>query len=152
MAQLKHPKMVDIRDILDENTRLPALVAASAEKLLGLERLNKAYDKIVRDKESGSQENFFSACLQAFEPEASAAPGDLENIPKKGPVVVVANHPHGLSDGIMFGELLTRVREDVRILVNEQLSCAGSWIPGSSRWTCMKMRTPGAKTFPVCAR
>lgn len=50
MAQLKHPKMVDIRDILDENTRLPALVAASAEKLLGLERLNKAYDKIVRDK------------------------------------------------------------------------------------------------------
>ena len=40
MAQLKHPKMVDIRDILDENTRLPALVAASAEKLLGLERLN----------------------------------------------------------------------------------------------------------------
>ena len=33
MAQLKHPKMVDIRDILDENTRLPALVAASAEKL-----------------------------------------------------------------------------------------------------------------------
>ena len=59
MAQLKHPKMVDIRDILDENTRLPALVAASAEKLLGLERLNKAYDKIVRDKESGSQENFF---------------------------------------------------------------------------------------------
>ena len=37
MAQLKHPKMVDIRDILDENTRLPALVAASAEKLLGLE-------------------------------------------------------------------------------------------------------------------
>ena len=78
MAQLKHPKMVDIRDILDENTRLPALVAASAEKLLGLERLNKAYDKIVRDKESGSQENFLSACLQAFEPEASAAPGDLE--------------------------------------------------------------------------
>ncbi len=74
MAQLKHPKMVDIRDILDENTRLPALVAASAEKLLGLERLNKAYDKIVRDKESGSQE-FLSACLQAFEPEASAAPG-----------------------------------------------------------------------------
>lgn len=75
MAQLKHPKMVDIRDILDENTRLPALVAASAEKLLGLERLNKAYDKIVRDKESGSQEKFLSACLQAFEPEASAAPG-----------------------------------------------------------------------------
>ena len=43
MGRLKHPKMVDIKDILDENTRLPSLVAASAEKLLGLERLNRAY-------------------------------------------------------------------------------------------------------------
>ena len=118
MAQLKHPKMVDIRDILDENTRLPALVAASAEKLLGLERLNKAYDKIVRDKESGSQENFFQLASRHLNLKLQLRPGDLENIPKKGPVVVVANHPHGLSDGIMFGELLTRVREDVRILVN----------------------------------
>lgn len=122
MAQLKHPKMVDIRDILDENTRLPALVAASAEKLLGLERLNKAYDKIVRDKESGSPENFFQLASRHLNLKLQLRPGDLENIPKKGPVVVVANHPHGLSDGIMFGELLTRVREDVRILANEQLS------------------------------
>lgn len=103
MAQLKHPKMVDIRDILDENTRLPALVAASAEKLLGLERLNKAYDKIVRDKESGSQENFFQLASRHLNLKLQLRPGDLENIPKKGPVVVVANHPHGLSDGIMFG-------------------------------------------------
>ena len=89
MAQLKHPKMVDIRDILDENTRLPALVAASAEKLLGLERLNKAYDKIVRDKESGSQENFFQLASRHLNLKLQLRPGDLENIPKKGPVVVV---------------------------------------------------------------
>ena len=98
MAQLKHPKMVDIRDILDENTRLPALVAASAEKLLGLERLNKAYDKIVRDKESGSPENFFQLASRHLNLKLQLRPGDLENIPKKGPVVVVANHPHGLSE------------------------------------------------------
>ena len=122
MGRLKHPKMVDIKDILDENTRLPSLVAASAEKLLGLERLNRAYDKIVRDKESGSPENFFQLAARHLNLKLQLRPGDLENIPKKGPVVVVANHPHGLSDGIMFGELLTRVREDVRILANEQLS------------------------------
>lgn len=122
MGRLKHPKMVDIKDILDENTRLPSLVAASAEKLLGLERLNRAYDKIVRDKESGSPENFFQLAARHLNLKLQLRPGDLENIPKKGPVVVVANHPHGLSDGIMFGELLTRVRDDVRILANEQLS------------------------------
>ncbi len=114
--------MVDIKDLLDENTRLPAIVASSAEKLLGLERLNKAYDKIVRDKVAGSTENFFQLATKYLNLRLQLRPGDLDNIPKKGPVVVVANHPHGLSDGIMFGELLTRVREDVRILANEQLS------------------------------
>ncbi len=84
MAQLKHPKMVDIRDILDENTRLPALVAASAEKLLGLERLNKAYDKIVRDKESGSPENFFQLASRHLNLKLQLRPGDLENIPRRG--------------------------------------------------------------------
>lgn len=122
MTQPKRQKMVDIRDILDESTRLPALVAASAEKLLGLERLNTAYSKIVRDKESGSPDNFFQLATRHLNLRLQLRPGDLDNIPKKGPVVVVANHPHGLSDGIMFGELLTRVREDVRILANEQLS------------------------------
>lgn len=85
MGRLKHPKMVDIKDILDENTRLPSLVAASAEKLLGLERLNRAYDKIVRDKESGSPENFFQLAARHLNLKLQLRPGDLENIPKKGP-------------------------------------------------------------------
>ncbi|MDO4411410.1 MAG: lysophospholipid acyltransferase family protein [Akkermansia sp.] len=122
MSKFEYAKMVDIKDLLDENTRLPAIVASSAEKLLGLERLNKAYDKIVRDKVAGSTENFFQLATKYLNLRLQLRPGDLDNIPKKGPVVVVANHPHGLSDGIMFGELLTRVREDVRILANEQLS------------------------------
>lgn len=125
MAQLKHPKMVDIRDVLDENMRLPAFVASSAEKLLGLDRLNRAYDKILRDREAGSSENFFQLASKYLKLRLQLRPSDLENIPKKGPVVVVANHPHGLSDGIIFGELLTRVRDDIRLLVNEQLAlCA----------------------------
>lgn len=117
--------MVDIRDVLDENMRLPAFVASSAEKLLGLDRLNRAYDKILRDREAGSSENFFQLASKYLKLRLQLRPSDLENIPKKGPVVVVANHPHGLSDGIIFGELLTRVRDDIRLLVNEQLAlCA----------------------------
>ncbi len=122
MSQRKHPKMVDIKDLLDENTRLPSLVAASAEKLLGLDRLNRAYDKILTDKEEGTDLNFFQLSTKYLNLRVQLRPGDLENIPKEGPVVVVANHPHGLSDGLMFGEILTRVRQDVRILANQQLA------------------------------
>ena len=50
-----------------------------------------------------------------------AAP-DVERIPKSGPVVVVANHPFGLLEGVLLGSLLPRCRPDVKFVVNSLLS------------------------------
>ncbi len=129
MTTLPSDKMVDIRDLLDENIKLPSFVATSAERLMGLDRLNTAYRKILRDMRGGCEENFFQLATKYLNLRLQLRPGDLDNIPKEGPVVVVANHPHGLSDGLMFGELLTRVRNDVRLLANEQLSLCGELDP-----------------------
>jgi putative hemolysin len=46
----------------------------------------------------------------------------IENIPKDGPVVVVANHPHGMVDGMIMAELIGRVRLDYRILTRSVLT------------------------------
>ena len=46
----------------------------------------------------------------------------LANIPGNGPVVVVANHPHGMVDGMIFADLIGRVREDYRILTRSVLT------------------------------
>ncbi|WP_375254803.1 lysophospholipid acyltransferase family protein [Yoonia sp.] len=46
----------------------------------------------------------------------------LDRIPKTGPVVVVANHPHGMVDGMVMAELIGRVRPDYRILVRAFLT------------------------------
>ena len=46
----------------------------------------------------------------------------LDRIPKTGPVVVVANHPHGLVDGMVMAELVGRAREDYRILTRAFLT------------------------------
>jgi putative hemolysin len=43
---------------------------------------------------------------------------DRSRIPASGPVVVVANHPHGILDGALLMRLLTRVRPDVKVLSN----------------------------------
>lgn len=44
--------------------------------------------------------------------------GALSNIPANGPLVLIANHPYGILDGLMMGHLLDRIRGDFRILAN----------------------------------
>ncbi len=44
--------------------------------------------------------------------------GSLAQIPANGPLILIANHPYGILDGLMMGHLLDRVRGDFRILAN----------------------------------
>ncbi|SEC35674.1 lysophospholipid acyltransferase family protein [Rhodobacter sp. 24-YEA-8] len=49
-------------------------------------------------------------------------PEEIARIPKTGPVVVVANHPSGLVDGMIMAEMITRVRPDFKILTRSLLT------------------------------
>lgn len=49
-------------------------------------------------------------------------PEEIARIPATGPVVVVANHPHGLVDGMIMAEMVARVRGDFRILTRSLLT------------------------------
>ncbi|MEN8656481.1 lysophospholipid acyltransferase family protein [Marivita sp.] len=46
----------------------------------------------------------------------------ISRIPKEGPVIIVANHPHGLVDGMILAELIGRVRTDYKILTRSLLT------------------------------
>ena len=47
---------------------------------------------------------------------------EVARIPKVGPVVMLANHPHGLVDGMIMAEMVSRVRPDFRILTRSLLT------------------------------
>lgn len=47
---------------------------------------------------------------------------EVARIPKTGPLVVVANHPSGLVDGMIMAELINRVRPDFKILTRSLLT------------------------------
>ncbi|MEY1555693.1 lysophospholipid acyltransferase family protein [Yoonia sp. R2331] len=48
------------------------------------------------------------------------ARGSLDNIPRTGPVIVVANHPYGILDGLMLGRIMSERRDaDFRVLAHK---------------------------------
>lgn len=122
-----HKKLVGLGDILGK--KIPEFISRPAEKILGIETINTAYNKARQAGGAGFSQNFFSYALKALELKYDISPQDLAQIPAQGACIVVANHPHGLSDGIIFGELLTSIRSDVKILANEQLSLCEELVP-----------------------
>jgi putative hemolysin len=79
-----------------------------------------------------SGQAFWRAALDTMGIELTTPQAQLDLIPKEGPVIVVANHPHGMVDGMIFADLIGRVRPDYRILTRSLLTSidevAGSYM------------------------
>jgi len=65
---------------------------------------------------------FWSQALDLLGIELLTSESEISRIPKKGPLVIVANHPHGLVDGMVLAELIGTVRTDYKILTRSLLT------------------------------
>lgn len=68
--------------------------------------------------------DFWRAMMQAYGLQLELSRGTLDYIPEEGPLVVVANHPFGILDGLVLGYLLDGLRRDFRILAHSAFQAA----------------------------
>lgn len=62
-------------------------------------------------------ERFFEHASDALRLTSDVRFFDNASIPEKGPLLIVANHPYGIIDGLAIGACVETVRSDLRIIV-----------------------------------
>ncbi len=62
--------------------------------------------------------DFWSVIVERYGLTLDVVGGALDNIPRTGPLILIANHPYGILDGLMMGHILSLMRGDFRILAN----------------------------------
>ena len=65
---------------------------------------------------------FWSQALKVLDIKVETPNYQLERIPKTGSLIITANHPHGLIDGMVLAELIGKIRTDYKILTRSLLT------------------------------
>ena len=96
-------------------------VVRAIERLSGQPKIKKLYKRYHDELKHDTP--FFTAAVKLLELDVRFNAARLASIPRSGPLVVVANHPFGVLDGIVICWLvsLAREKDDFKILTNSAL-------------------------------
>lgn len=89
------------------------------EMASGQPRMERLYRAWAANPPAG--ENIFAAGVRLLDLRIATNDDGWQQVPRSGPVLFIANHPFGVADGLMMGDLATRVRPDTKIMTHSLL-------------------------------
>jgi putative hemolysin len=105
-----------------DDPRLKQIIIRLIERLTGQPRLKRMYLDNRSNPVEG--ETFFAAAIRYLKLRVDFDMARLHEVPKQGPLVIVANHPFGVVDGLIVSHLASMVRGEFKILTNAVLNQA----------------------------
>ncbi len=94
-------------------------VEAVLERVTGIRRVASLYASLrATDEATPLPERL----LRRLKVTCRVSDADLEHIPRRGPAIVVVNHPFGILEGAVMATILAGVRTDVKFLANGVLA------------------------------
>ena len=89
------------------------------EKITGQPKIKKLYFDYVEDERP--REMFWTDALKRLNITYQAKRERGANIPNIGPVLVIANHPFGVIDGLVLCAMMSEIRQDYKIITHQVL-------------------------------
>ncbi|MEL6433533.1 MAG: acyltransferase, partial [Pseudomonadota bacterium] len=109
----------DARDIsyaYSAQTRSGRAMIRTMENLSG--RLSLIRRAEGYQDEVAAGRDFWQVMVERYGLSLDVTGGTLHDVPRQGPLIMIANHPYGILDGLMMGHILSQTRDDFRILAN----------------------------------
>lgn len=71
------------------------------------------------EREVAKGRDFWQVIVERYGLSLDVVGGSLATIPANGPLILIANHPYGILDGLMMGYILSILRGDFRIIAHQ---------------------------------
>src|SRR5207302_6761875 len=109
-------KTDDFSYATSEDPRLKRLLIRAVEQMTGQPYLKRLYEDHRSHPVPG--ESFWAAALRRLEVCVKYNEAGLAQVPRTGALVIVANHPFGVLDGLIISYLTSKIRKDFIVLTN----------------------------------
>jgi putative hemolysin len=93
----------------------------SIELMSGRRKLEQLYRAALDRLDRQPEVTFWEAALDVLQVNLDYNPARLAAIPRRGPLIFIANHPFGVLDGLAVCHLAAKARGDFRILLHRAL-------------------------------